>query len=727
MMRAMRKDKSPNRGLVCLHPFYFMEFTTDGQVYTCCPAWVKTGIGSIRENTIEEIWNGEKALFIRESMYAGEWQKICNPVCPILSSSRHNKGRIDYDALEEFDYLTAPLIAEIRERKVRLESSPTVFNLSNSKVCNLSCIMCVRDKQVDDPGLMHKTADDVMRHLPAARRLIMSGMGDPLARPDTRDLLIHFRGDNAELKIELITNGLLLPKYWERIKHQKFATILISVDAAAKETYEKIRRGGKWESLLESLQLVQRNINKFSGVGINMTVMRENYREIPAFIDLAESYGFSATFQRIRGECGNQNIFEMNDIEALDELKSIMIKEHAKERHKNVFWGDLLEFYTEGKRSPRVEDEEGGALPDKGENDNYHSCDFAADDPAAEWLRGTKYAAARELTSREGLPLSVVICTFNRAELLAKTLGSLVGQTLDKGQYEVIVIDDGSSDTTRECVESFTRILPVRYFFQKNAGLASARNHGIYTARGQIIFFMDDDDVASASLLEEHLATHRKFPGENYAVLNYTTWASDLTVTPLMHFIAEVGCFLFSYPYIKDGDVLDYTYFWGGRSSCKRSFLIEHGVFNPVFRFGCEDIELGYRLSHHGLKIIYNSRAVSYMNRAVGFDDFCGRLVKQGNSQYLFTMLHDDPGVQKWAEVSGASDTWEKIGPVYGAKLNTARGLDNIANARLKLNLGLDDLTLRLLHNSYWWAFRASKMKGIAEGREKCRRRARAT
>ena len=52
--------------------------------------------------------------------------------------------------------------------------------------------------------------------------------------------------------------------------------------------------------------------------------------------------------------------------------------------------------------------------------------------------------------------------------------------------------------------------------------------------------------------------------------------------------------YLFMYPPLKDGELLDNTYFWGGRSSCKKNFLVEHGNFNPVFKFGCEDIELGY-------------------------------------------------------------------------------------------------------------------------------------
>jgi len=314
--------------------------------------------------------------------------------------------------------------------------------------------------------------------------------------------------------------------------------------------------------------------------------------------------------------------------------------------------------------------------------------------------------------------MSVIICTYNRAALLDLTLKSLISQTLDNRNFEVIIVDDGSSDDTRLIVDSYVEKLPIKYFYQKNSGLASARNHGIYASQGEIILFLDDDDFATHTLLEKHIETHRVYPQENYAVLNYTTWAPNLIVTPLMHYITEVGCFLFSYPFIKNGEILDYTYFWGGRSSCKRSFLINHGVFNPVFHFGCEDIELGYRLSKHGLKVVYNADAISYMARPVTFDEFCQRLMKQGRSNYIFSRLHDETEVVKWAEISEAEIMWGKIEPFYEAKIRSARELDKIANFKLQHHLDIDDSTKRLLFKSYFWAFKASKYKGIILAKE---------
>ena len=332
--------------------------------------------------------------------------------------------------------------------------------------------------------------------------------------------------------------------------------------------------------------------------------------------------------------------------------------------------------------------------------------------------KGLSTTGRDRTSSGNSLPLSVILCTYNRSSLLQMSLASLVDQTLDKDSFEVIVIDDGSSDTTREVVNSFAGRLPLRYFYQNNAGLAAAKNHGIYAAKGRILFFFDDDDIATPRLLEEHLRSHQKYADESYAVLNYTTWSPRLKVTPLMKFITEVGCFQFSYPNIQPGSVLDYKYFWGGRSSCKRSFLIEHGVFNPIFRFICEDIELGHRLSHQGLKVVYNATAVTYMVREVLLEDFYQRLLRQGRSQYYFSTMHRDPQVAEWCEVVGADEKWRIIQPVYDAMVKSTHDLEKITHQKLLHGLEFDSTTQRLLYQAYWWTFRATKIKGIMEAQK---------
>lgn len=313
------------------------------------------------------------------------------------------------------------------------------------------------------------------------------------------------------------------------------------------------------------------------------------------------------------------------------------------------------------------------------------------------------------------LPLSVVISTFNRGDLLAEALESLTRQTLDTSEFEVVIINDGSSDNTREVVEGFSGRLPIRYIYQHNTGLASARNHGIFASQGNILLSFDDDDIAHPSLLEQHLETHHKYPDHRFAVLGYTELGPAIADSPLMQFVTETGRFMFSYPLLRDEDIVDYTYFWGGRTSCKRLFLLQNGVFNPVFRFGCEDIELGYRLSKHGFRVIFNRKAVSTMIRDIDFDGFCQRLIRQGRSNYVFSRMHPDKEIESWAETFDAKTRWDKVSASYDAILNSARQLDKFVNMQVAAGLELDELTENLLHRAYFAAFRLCKLKGITE------------
>src|SRR5262249_7704667 len=194
------------------------------------------------------------------------------------------------------------------------------------------------------------------------------------------------------------------------------------------------------------------------------------------------------------------------------------------------------------------------------------------------------------------------IPTRNRAALLRDSLESLARQTLARDRFEVVVVDDGSTDETPTVCAELAERLHLRHVPLAPSGIAAAKNAGILAARGTIVCFFDDDDVADPEMLMEHLRVHEQRPEERVAVLGYTTWGDWLEVTPLMHFVTDVGHYLFAYDGLEDGQVLDYTYFWGGRSSCKRSFLLAHGLFNPGFTFGSEDMQLGYRLLRPGLE-----------------------------------------------------------------------------------------------------------------------------
>src|SRR5579864_9483261 len=89
--------------------------------------------------------------------------------------------------------------------------------------------------------------------------------------------------------------------------------------------------------------------------------------------------------------------------------------------------------------------------------------------------------------------ISVVIPSLNRAPLLRASLESLSRQTLGPERYEIIVVDDGSTDETANVCRQFAARAPLRYFYIKNSGISAAKNLGIFAASAPILLFFDDD------------------------------------------------------------------------------------------------------------------------------------------------------------------------------------------------------------------------------------------
>ena len=100
--------------------------------------------------------------------------------------------------------------------------------------------------------------------------------------------------------------------------------------------------------------------------------------------------------------------------------------------------------------------------------------------------------------------VSVIICTFNRSGSLREALASLAGQTLDRGQFEIVVLDDGSSDDTRDlCLKWSKRLANLVVLSTAcNRPLGSARNAATGAAKGDYLLFMDDDCTAAPDWIE---------------------------------------------------------------------------------------------------------------------------------------------------------------------------------------------------------------------------------
>jgi glycosyltransferase involved in cell wall biosynthesis len=240
--------------------------------------------------------------------------------------------------------------------------------------------------------------------------------------------------------------------------------------------------------------------------------------------------------------------------------------------------------------------------------------------------------------------ISVVIPTHNRCQKLLLTLESFENQTIQKDNFEVIVVDNGSNDETVNEVEVFRRnnSLNLSFFRIPQPSASRARNLGIQNAKFGLILNTDDDIVASENLLEEHLKFHQDYNfAHNIAVLGYITWHNSLRVSNFMKFVNEYGP-QFGYSLIKDETNLSFNFFYSSNISISKRFLLENGSFDEDLPEYWYDAELGYRLKQKGLKIIFNKNAMAYHMHPTSIFSFLKRQEKIGNYAIIFSTKHPE-------------------------------------------------------------------------------------
>ncbi|RKZ48287.1 MAG: hypothetical protein DRR16_31950 [Candidatus Parabeggiatoa sp. nov. 3] len=185
--------------------------------------------------------------------------------------------------------------------------------------------------------------------------------------------------------------------------------------------------------------------------------------------------------------------------------------------------------------------------------------------------------------------LSVIICTYNRADLLKNVLQDVCEQTLADSEFEVIVVDNHSTDQTRAVAESFCQRYPnVRYCFEAQQGLSHARNRGWREARGEYLAYLDDDCqiptqwlTVAKEIIEQHAPI--VFGGPYYAFYNSAKpdwWKDDYDAYHSMIYADTAG-------YLEP-----YQDIHGGNLFIQQSILQKVGAFNP--QLGMSGQQLGY-------------------------------------------------------------------------------------------------------------------------------------
>jgi glycosyltransferase involved in cell wall biosynthesis len=282
---------------------------------------------------------------------------------------------------------------------------------------------------------------------------------------------------------------------------------------------------------------------------------------------------------------------------------------------------------------------------------------------------------------------SVIIPSHDKLETLREVLRGLHQQSFPRDDFEVIVVDDDSTDGTRPFLQELANRGEVVYEpLGPHAEVCPGRvrNHGLARARGEIIVFLDADILIGPDFIAEHVATHRA-QGRDAAVVGlvhaYPLAASERTpekiqAPPIGEVIERLPALLRADPrHWRDGREAHYRiwpdlgtcpmpwlFFWGGNSSAPRRLLLDLGGFDEAFKnWGFEDVELGYRIWKRGVPSILHRPAWGFhYPHPTGTDD------RRFVNLFQFLRKHPEPTVElntfatcHFQEAGAARVRWE--------------------------------------------------------------------
>ncbi|BAS28886.1 glycosyltransferase family 2 protein [Limnochorda pilosa] len=243
--------------------------------------------------------------------------------------------------------------------------------------------------------------------------------------------------------------------------------------------------------------------------------------------------------------------------------------------------------------------------------------------------------------------ISLVIPTYNRREVLTEALRRLEAEGREGVPFEVVVVDDGSTDGTAESLADLQPPFPFRCLRQEHRGPAAARNRGIRAADAELILFLDSDLVPGQGLVAAHLEAHRQAARDP---------AGDRLIGhgPVIH-VASLDEVERARPDVGD---LSMAFFATGNVSVGRRHLLAAGLFDEAFaEYGWEDLELGLRLKQLGLVAQPVPAARGYHFKETFRVDHlpraCQRERERGHTAVLFFRKHPTWGVRTTTQLFG--------------------------------------------------------------------------
>lgn len=301
LVKFIGDDNGYLKQFVCPLPFERFEIGPSGDVLVCCGHWLPTSIGNFLKDSIDGILNSPNAQKIRKSVTDGSY-KYCNHL---------DCGHMIQETLptaEELERIGTRNAVATRDYHVKGIDYLT-FGLDQT--CNLSCPSCRTHRIVEKASASVEKAraveEKLVDMLPTVRILHVNPAGELFGSKSSRKLLeLIDDGRCPDLRLDIISNGTLFSEEeWNKFPgiHNKVRSIRISVDAARKETFEKLRRLAVWEPFVENMCFLSRlrAAGTIPQLKFSFTYQVDNFREMPEFVEFCASMNCDfSIFERLQ-------------------------------------------------------------------------------------------------------------------------------------------------------------------------------------------------------------------------------------------------------------------------------------------------------------------------------------------------------------------------------------------------------------------------------------------
>lgn len=237
--------------------------------------------------------------------------------------------------------------------------------------------------------------------------------------------------------------------------------------------------------------------------------------------------------------------------------------------------------------------------------------------------------------------ISVVICTYNRDKFIGESLNCLAKQDLSPGAFEIIVVDNNSTDNTASIVKKFIEAHPglnIRYVSETNKGLSFARNRGIEEAKGPVITYIDDDAEATPGFLQSivnFMQADQTIAGVGGKVIpKYSESEEPKWMSKYLN--GFVG--LMDYGPVPKRFDNTMKYPAGCNMTYTKDILLRAGGFNNQLTFRSDDKYIFYQVTKLSDKIYYLPQAMLYHNidnDRLSFINFKKLFLKSGNEEKI--------------------------------------------------------------------------------------------